>query len=184
MKKTFGAVAALLLSTGLACGSASAETKPFAWTGFYAGAHGGMDITEVSFGGPIGLAESAIGYGLSIGFDYQMPGVPIVVGIAADHTWTDAAAVDKHWSITGRAGVTLGHVMPYALAGYKRADALGTSIDGWVAGGGIEIGLTQALFVGGEYRFTSYDLPSGVPAGIDAEAHEVRATLKYKFSPF
>ena len=179
MRKLATAVAALCLSTGLA----SAETKPFNWTGFYGGVHAGWDITEVSFGGPVGLSESALGYGVQIGFDYHLPGSQFVLGIAADHTWTDAAVIDKHWSVTGRAGVTFGHVMPYLLAGYKQADVLGTSLDGWVAGGGIEFGLTQSLFLAGEYRFTTYDLPSWLPAGIDAEAHEVRAVLKYKLNP-
>lgn len=173
---------AIALMAGLLATPALADEPKTSWTGFYIGAHAGLDMTELSGGGPFGISESSIGYGLNGGFDWHMPGTPIVLGIAGDHTWTDATAIETHWSVVGRAGVVMGNAMPYVLAGYKRAEIPGLSLDGWVAGGGIEFHLARNLYLGGEYRFSSYDLPSWVPAGIDAESHEVRATLKYKFS--
>jgi opacity protein-like surface antigen len=161
----------------LMAGPALAEQK---WTGVYAGVFGGMDMAEIDFGAPIGINERNIGYGVTVGGDFQFPGTALVLGIAADHAWTDGDALKKHWSVTGRAGFVVGNAMPYALAGYKKADFLGTDLDGWVAGAGIEFAVIRNVYLGGEYRFTQYDLPSGVPSGIDLNQHEVRATLKIK----
>lgn len=142
------------------------------------------DMGEKPVGAPVSITERGIGYGVALGFDWQMPGTPIVLGIAADHTWTDAMAIEKHWSVIGRGGVVIGNAMPYALVGFKKADVLGTDLDGWMAGGGIEFALGRGLYMGGEYRFTAFDLPSWVPAGIDGMQHELRATLKYKANFF
>lgn len=155
-----------------------ADEPKHSMTGVYVEAHGGLDMAELSGFGPIGLSESAIGYGLSIGYDHQFG--PFFLGIAGDHTWTDALVIERHWSVTGRAGITVGNAAPYVLAGYKRAEVPGLSLDGWVAGAGIEFAIWRGLALGGEYRFSTYDLPTGL-AGLDGEQHEVRATLKYKF---
>jgi outer membrane immunogenic protein len=177
MKSLTASLAALCLSTGLA------TAEPRSWTGVYGGVHGGLDMAELSAGGPLGISESAIGYGVHGGYDHHFAGTMLVLGMAGDHTWTDAVAIERHWSVTGRAGIAVGNAMPYALAGYKRAEVPGISLDGWVAGGGIEFALSKNLFLGGEYRFSSYDLPTWA-SGIDAEQHEVRATLKFKLNPF
>lgn len=159
----------------LTAGTAVAETK---WTGFHVGAHGGLDMAEVSGFGPIGLSESAIGYGVNAGYDHQFG--HMVLGIGADHTWTDALVIERHWSVTARAGIAVGNALPYVLAGYKKAEVPGLSLDGWVAGGGIEFALGRGLSLGGEYRYSTYDLPTGW-TGIDGNQHEVRAKISYKF---
>lgn len=174
------ALIAGILAVGLMT-PALADGPKSSWTGFYIGAQAGLDMGEVDFGAPVSITERGIGYGAAVGFDWQMPGSPIVLGVAADHMWTDAMAIEKHWSVTGRGGIVIGNAMPYVLAGYKRADVLGTDLDGWVVGGGMEFALGRGLYVGGEYRLTTFDLPSWVPAGIEGMQHEVRATLKYKF---
>lgn len=175
---------AVALMAGLLATPALADEPKTSWTGFYIGAHAGMDMAELEFGAPIGISERGLGYGVSVGFDFHLPNSPLVFGIAADHTWTDAAAIEKHWSVVGRGGVVIGNVMPYALVGFKKADVLGTDLDGWMAGGGIEFAIGRNIYLGGEYRFTRFDLPSFVPAGIDLNQHEVRATVKYKANFF
>lgn len=158
----------------------AAAESPVNWTGIHGGVHIGYDMADVDLGGPIGMSDTQLSYGVGIGATYRIPNTRFVVGADLDHTWANALIIDRHWSVTGRAGVVFGHVMPYALAGYKRAEAGGTSVDGWVAGGGIEFALSNSLFLAGEYRFTAYDV--GGPVGLDQ--HEVRAALKYRFNPF
>lgn len=172
MMKKLALVGAIMALTAL---PANAETK---WTGVHVGAFGGLDMAEVSGFGPIGLSERAIGYGLAIGYDHQFGN--IVLGIAGDHAWTDAMVIERHWSVTARAGIAVGNALPYVLAGYKRAEVPGLSLDGWVAGGGIEFALGRGLSMGGEYRFSSYDMPTAL-TGLDGNQHEVRAKLSYKF---
>jgi outer membrane immunogenic protein len=211
MKRPFYLLALVaFLFAGL--GPAHAQKSP--WTGFHVGAHGGLDMTstDVGVGGPggiriDGLSGNGIGYGGHVGFDYQFPGGKIVVGGGADYTWANAdfkasiggaplltAGITRSWAVTGRIGLDMGGAMPYVLAGYTRADGsaalLGTPIgsttlDGWIAGGGVEIALANNLFVAGEYRYTRFDSLSfgGGALTLDPERHEVRAAVKYRFNP-
>lgn len=197
-------------------GPAIGEPQPVfmraGWTGVHAGVHGGLDMThtEVGLGGATvdGLSHAGVGYGIHVGYDHQFRGGRLVVGIGADYTWSDAdfkvsagganlltAGLDKSWSVTGRVGVDMGRFMPYILAGFTRADAsaslLGTplgaiSMDGWVAGGGIDMKLADNVAIGAEYRYTRFDAPSfgGGALTLDPERHELRAALKYRVDLF
>lgn len=177
------------------------------WTGFYIGAHGGMDMasTELS-AGPLaldGLASNGMGFGGNAGYDYQLPGTPLVIGIGADYTWSNNefsvspnllnAGIDNSWAVYGRLGYDMGRVMPYILAGYSEADAsasiplapitVGTTMKGWLAGAGMELALGNGLFLAGEYRYTRFDTETiGGILNLDTDRHEVRAALRYKFS--
>lgn len=197
-------------------GPAIGEPQPVfmraGWTGVHLGVHGGLDMTNTEVGfGPLsidGISHSGVGYGIHVGYDHQFRGGRLVVGIGADYTWSDAdfsvkaggaslltAGLDKSWTVTGRVGVDMGRVMPYILAGFSRADAsasfLGTSIgsismDGWVAGGGIDMKLADNVAIGAEYRYTRFDGPAfaGGALTLDPERHELRAALKYRVDLF
>lgn len=200
------AVGAMLSTAAIASEPTPAPLKS-TWTGFYIGAHGGMDMasTELSVA-PFaldGLASNGMGFGGNAGYDYQLPGTPLVIGIGADYTWSNnefsvspnllTAGIDNSWAIYGRLGYDMGRVMPYILAGYSEADAsasiplvpitVGTTMKGWLAGAGMELTLGNGLFLAGEYRYTRFDTVNiGGFLNLDTDRHEVRAALKYKFS--
>ncbi len=180
------------------------------FTGVYIGIHGGMDLssTEVGLGGLgiDGLSGNGEAYGIHGGFDLHVRGTPIVIGIMADWTESNArfavspgllsADLEESWAVVGRIGYAHGHVLPYVLAGYTEADVsakiLGTSIggtklEGWVFGGGVEFALNGGLSLALEYRFTDFDkLNFGGPGGLDLETerHQVMAAVRYKFGNF
>jgi outer membrane immunogenic protein len=171
---------------------AKAETK---WTGFYVGAHGGLDMTATDLGvtniptflGPMGagidgLSSSGTAIGLNGGFDYQIPGTKVIVGIGGDYTWSNTefnvtfgsatpltAGLDESWAVYGRVGIDAGRVMPYVLAGYSEADVSASWMDGgtmehgsdkmkgWLVGGGFEMMLGAGFVLGAEYRYTMFD---------------------------
>ena len=185
------------------------------WTAIYGGIHGGIDLTSVDMGiggsgglGVNGLSANGEAYGIHGGIDYVLPGTMILVGIAADWTWSNAsfdinlggfnilsAGLDESWAVTGRVGYTMGRAMPYLLGGYTQAKAsaslLGNSIgsetlNGWVAGAGVEFLLDYGLSLAGEYRYTRFDDLSyfGGLVEFSPERHEVRAALRYRFNAF
>lgn len=190
----------------LAAGPALADEPKHSWTGFSVGVHGGMDLTQTDVGiGPLGingLSSDGMAAGVNGGFDWHLPGSPIVLGIGADYTWSNtefnitpgllSAKLDNSWAVYGRAGIAMGHVMPYVLAGYTEADvsasALGgawkgsTTLDGWMGGAGVEMMLSNHLTLGAEYRYTQFEDLSYFNGNLtlDTERHEVRAVLKLK----
>lgn len=207
----FPALAADLGGPDLSTGPATVA-KRAGWSGVHVGVHGGLDLTSTALGfGPVtadGISHNGWGYGVHAGYDHQLKGSPIVIGIGADYTWSDAdfkvsagganlltAGIDKSWTVTGRLGLDMGRAMPYVLGGFSRADAsasvLGTSIgsismDGWVAGAGAEFRLSDNVFIGAEYRYTRFDGPSfgGGALTLDPERHEVRAAVNYRLDIF
>ena len=119
---------------------------PWSWTGFYVGAHVGGGAGTTRFADPFGPSiygdavrtPKALG-GLQAGYNWQLPGSNIVLGIEAD-----ASVVDSNWtqtclaysgfflsancrvrqdftgSLTGRVGVAFGsggHSLVYAKGG-------------------------------------------------------------------
>lgn len=208
MRSLFALLAAAFMALAM---PAHAETR---WTGIYIGAHGGLDLSSTKVSVP-GLASidalsgSGHAYGIHGGFDHQIPGTKLIVGIGADYTWSDSdftvrgtglptavrAGIDESWAIFGRLGYDMGRAMPYVLAGYTEADAsasiLGsgvgtTTLSGWLIGGGVELALDGGLFIGAEYRYAMFDTEKLIPGvlHLDTDRHEVRATLRYRLSPF
>lgn len=207
---------AIGLMAGLLATPVLANEPKQTWSGVYIGAHGGMDMTSNALGlGPLsldGLSTNGMGYGLHAGADYQIPGTMLVVGIGGDYTWSDSeftvnlaglgtlfrAGIDESWAVYGRLGLDMGRVMPYVMAGYTEADVsagiplipgatAGTTLDGWLVGGGLEMRIAMGLILGAEYRYSMFDtLTIGGPGGltIDTDRHEVRGTLKYKANFF
>lgn len=172
--------------------------------------------SELGLGGPggiglDGISTNGMSYGFHGGVDYQLPGTMIVLGVGGDYSWSDSefkvtigpatlltAGFDESWAIYGRVGLDMGRVMPYVLAGYTEADVsaaiplipgakAGTTIDGWLIGGGLEMRIAMGLILGAEYRYSMFDtLTIGGPGGLklDTDRHELRATLKYKANFF
>lgn len=210
------ALIAGLFAATLAMPALASEPAKTTWSGVWAGIHGGMDNSSSALGlGPLsldGLSTNGMGYGISAGVDYQIPGTMLVVGIGGDYTWSDSeftvnlaglgtlfrAGIDESWAVYGRLGLDMGRVMPYILAGYTEADVsagiplipgatAGTTLDGWLVGGGLEMKIAAGIVLGAEYRYSMFDtLTIGGPGGLklDTDRHELRATLKYKANFF
>lgn len=211
------ALIAGLIAVGLMT-PALADGPKTSWSGVYIGAFGGMDnsATELGLGGPGGIGLDGISargmsYGFVGGVDYQLPGMPIIIGIGGEYAWSNSdfnitfgpatvltAGFDDSWMIFGRVGLDMGRVMPYVLAGYTEADVFaaipvipgakaGTTLEGWVVGGGVEMRIAGGLLLGAEYKYSMFDtLTIGGPGGltVDTDRHELRATLKYKANFF
>lgn len=170
-----------------------------------------MSSTDIGAGllGIDGISADGTAVGIHGGADYQLPGTPIVIGIGADYTWSDSeftigiatpgpgtvlkAGFDESWAVYGRIGFDMGRAMPYVLAGYTEADvsasippipgaSAGTTIDGWLVGGGMEMHIAQGITLGAEYRYSMFDTLRLAPGfTLDTDRHEVRAKLSYKF---
>lgn len=190
---------------------AKAETK---WTGLYVGLQGGLDnssteLTVPTMFGVDGISTSGMSYGAVVGFDYQIPGTKLVLGIGGDYTKSDTefkvtmgpmtaltAGIDESWAVFGRIGLDAGRVMPYVIGGYTEADVSaavfpGTPVaekgsdkmKGWLAGGGFEMALYQGVTLGFEYRYTKFDTLDVFDGDLklDTDRHQVMGRLSYKF---
>lgn len=191
----------------------AAEPGKVAWSGAYIGVHGGADITVIDVGVPgaglDGLAARGVGYGIHGGIDHRFAGGDIVVGIGGEYGWSDAdfkvsagggtlfsAGLDKGYAVTARLGLVMGEkAMPYVLAGWTRMDAgasmmgvpvASLTLDGWIAGGGVQIALADNVFLSAEYRYTRFDDVTfgGGALVLDPDRHEVRAAIAYRFGLF
>jgi outer membrane immunogenic protein len=201
MKRFFAMLAALaLLSTPVV-----AQTEARSWTGFFLGLHGGLDASAIGVdAGPLGidgLSANGVAFGAHGGFDWHLPGSPLVVGIGADATVSNAeftvspgilsAAIERSYSAYARLGMSLGDVLPYVLAGYSWADAKATlggasaseDLQGFMVGGGVEFRLAPGVTLAGEYRYTKFDDVTVIPGfvSLEPERHEVRAAVRYRF---
>lgn len=181
---------------------------PIAWTGFYVGAHGGhaWNSTEVSAGGMSidGLSSDGFLGGAHAGFDYQVPGTSLVLGLDGGYTFgkqtfevTPAlleAEIGDRWFVGGRVGYAIGIVLPYVHGGWTQAEtslkAGGTSVPsgdlkGWRAGAGVEFKVPDMPFMtlGLKYTYTRYDTET--VAGITGleradENHDVMAVINFR----
>jgi outer membrane immunogenic protein len=158
-----------------------------------------------------GLGTSGGSAGLKVGADLRVQ--QFLVGAFADWTHHDqewsissglipggtlaSLKLEDSWTIGGRAGVIVGNSLVYGLVGYTTLHtsdveipvvpaALAMSdLKGWTLGGGIDLALTDSIFLGAEYRFTQFDKQDwnlgGASLWMEPEMHEARASLTYKF---
>lgn len=164
------------------------------WSGFYAGAHGGMmsadDFDNTSFSG-----------GVQAGYLQQFG--QFVVGAEVSGTLSDElryeltpdAGLTQNWSLAakGRAGVALGDTLIYGTAGASLAELepSGTTTSGTdtyggvVFGAGVEQNLGNNFSVRAEYLQTRYFDVDSTVAGIartdDLTNHAVTLGVNYRF---
>ena len=129
--------------------TAAQAERPFNWTGFYVGAHGGWSDWTLSrpddLSAPTQTFDGFSG-GMQIGYDRQLGS--IVLGVVADAsvgdlqgpTYKDGNFITVHsqidWfgTLRGRLGVPIGHIMPYVTGG--AAWMVGTTTENCPAGAG------------------------------------------------
>lgn len=181
---------------------------PFAWTGFYVGAHLGYGWSDIDWSetGPAFNGShdgSGVLAGGQVGYNWQVG--RFVYGIEGDFSGSSidggngCCGHSVNWlaSVRGRAGLTGfdNRTLFYVTAGAAWADieyaSIGSHSDthfGWVAGAGVERALTPNLSARFEYLYYDFDdatAPAGTvapgAANFDPTMHTVRFGLNYKF---
>jgi opacity protein-like surface antigen len=134
------------------------------WTGLWVAGTVGYSVqtTDISTI-DISVATKDWTYGIGGGFDYQLTGTNIVLGVGVDISWTNASSMvaswDRQWSVWGRGGVLLTpHVLGYLGVGYTElsgsfaipgfADKRGLTLIG-----GLEAMTSSGWFVRPELRW-------------------------------
>ena len=194
------------------------------FAGGHAGAsHTALDWTFTGPTETFDQGQTAFAGGVQIGLQKQWS--RMIIGAEVSYTWIDMsettnsilapgtsriAEVSNLLLATGRLGVTQDNMMAYAKAGYATADVdfrstvTGTGVvtnsssgreHGWVAGLGMDYGLTPHVTIGIEYNYIHLNVdgrdqnatPAGLPgsrvAGADVDMQTVMARLNFKFGP-
>src|SRR6185437_1118036 len=163
-----------------------AVVAPYNWTGFYLGVNGGYgwgqttgDILPAFFGGNYDINGGL--FGGQIGFNYQLPASPLVLGIEADWDWTDikgsqtvtllrlpvsdSVKVENLGTVRGRIGYAWDRFLVYGTGGWAWSSRVSAfcssciptddshSLNGYTVGGGVEYGFTPNLSVKAEYLY-------------------------------
>jgi outer membrane immunogenic protein len=195
-----GAVAALALASTAARaadvygGPASYAPYVYRWMGPYVGGNLGYQWGTLSNSGarPSGIAGGGQGgYNLQFG--------PLVVGAEADLQFSNANDTFANYkfsnpwfgTVRGRAGYAMNNILYYATLGlaYGRGHVAvgGMSEDnlhgGWVAGGGLGVGLTQSWSVRAEYLYIDLGSEAYTLTGTSNELTTslLRFGLDYRF---
>lgn len=199
----YGAFAALGMG-GVACAAdlpayepapAVVSMKAFSWNGGYVGVQGGYDWFRADNkvnGASVDTRPDGFTVGAFAGFNYQLQGSPVVVGVEADANYADAkdrrgtaafgapttlrADLDWNGSVRGRLGYAFDRFLVYGAGGLALADrdvrargAVNGSDDklavGWTVGGGVEAALSDNVTARVEYRYSDFGTDSFSVAG-------------------
>ncbi|GLK67810.1 outer membrane protein [Hansschlegelia plantiphila] len=144
----------------------------FTWTGPYVGIQGGHSWGRASKARPDGWLIG--GY---LGYNYQVEGSPVVVGIETDINWADiddkrgsprggTTKVSSDWNGATRArlGYAFDRFLVYGAAGVAYSDREikrpggkdSKTAVGWTVGGGVEYAATDNIAIRAEYRYNDY----------------------------
>ncbi|PZQ18051.1 MAG: hypothetical protein DI565_04895 [Ancylobacter novellus] len=176
----------------------AAPVPSFTWTGPYLGVQAGYVWGDTNIRG---LKPKGFTLGGYLGYNYQMEGSPVVVGLETDFNWSDVddraggGKLDQRWNGATRAriGYAFDRFLVYGAAGVAYADTrvrAGGFKDsktnvGWTVGGGAEYALADNFSTRVEYRYTDYGKDSyslgGARGKIDQNDHRVMAGVAYKF---
>lgn len=166
------------------------------WTGFYVGVEAGAGWDSTRWTGADGSTTGQFQgnggeVGATLGWNWQAPGSPWVIGIEGDWSWDNLRAVTGpaskalvqgvNWLATlrGRMGYANGPLLFYVTGGAAFADihnffspleaATGgnytTTATGWAVGGGLEGALGGGWSLKGEYIYTSFGATTACVAG-------------------
>jgi outer membrane immunogenic protein len=153
--------------------------------------------------------------GGQIGYNWQID--QFVLGAEADIQWSGIEGgcatgtcgggvipqsteheIDWFGTVRGRLGYAAGEWMPYITGGYAFGEATRTtgagggaeadaSIDGWVAGAGVEWAFAPNWSAKAEYQYLdfgdeTYDFPAGIDPVVDLTVNTVRIGVNYRFN--
>lgn len=153
------------------------------WTGPSVGVQ--LGYADVSTSGAAALDGSDALYGLRAYYDYDFGDFVVGGGLQYDAADLDIGGVTDLTSVTRvglRAGVDLGRNWLYGTAGWAQAQTSNAAVgdsDGWFAGLGYEVFVTDAVTLGAEllhHDFGDFDL-----AGLEAEATTASVSVNFRF---
>jgi outer membrane immunogenic protein len=173
----------------------------------YDNSRAGSDVDDDTTDDDFDDGINGVSYGVGAGFDFAMGGV--VLGVEGEWMESEAGTsydldddvglgitnleTGRDLYVGGRVGFLVGqNAMIYAKGGYTNAKynilaSDGTTdtdanfkLDGWRAGAGVEVAVTNNVFVKAEYRYSNYtdgevEAPSGVESdnfGVDVDRHQ------------
>jgi len=169
------------------------------WTGLYVGAGAGLKSQELDAGGFVTLGETSWAGDIRVGYDYMFAphwvfGVFGQIGMDnIDYKLggTKFADTDIAYQLGGRLGfVPRSDYMIYGLVAYEwsKVDFIGGIADvggsSWVLGAGLEVALTDHLFLGAEgtVNLGSDDTINVFgPVNVEASDYTGKLRLSYKF---
>lgn len=186
----FALAAAPALAGGLAEPAPSPVTiapapaaPSYDWTGPSVGIQ--LGYGDVSTSGAATLSGNDTLYGLRAYYDVDLGTYIVGGGLQYDNTDLDIGGVTTLESVTrlgGRAGIDLGRNWAYGTAGWAQArtsnPVVGDS-NGWFAGLGYEVFVTDAVTLGAEvlyHDFSDFDL-----VGLEAEATTAAVSVNFRF---
>jgi|APCry1669189034_1035192.scaffolds.fasta_scaffold155501_1 outer membrane immunogenic protein len=175
-----------------------AAPRVFSWNGVYGGFNGGFGSGNFTSDGRSAFGNPSGGLiGFTGGYNYQMPN-NWVVGIEGDIDMGNIKASNGSNSselrymntFRGRLGYATDRILPYVTAGYAGGtthdDYSSSTTDnyhnGWTAGAGIEMAITDSWSIKGEglyVRLEDKSYSSGVTSGADLGI--ARIGLNYRF---
>lgn len=162
---------------------AVAPTSTTDWTGFSLGAQ--LGYLDVETSGVADLEGDDITYGLRAYYDYDFGDFVVGGGLQYDKMDVDIGGVtdlETVLRVGARVGIDLDRNWLYGTAGYALAEtsnALVGDSDGYFAGLGCEVFLTDVVTAGAEvlyHQFEDFDLN-----GLEAEATTVSLSVNYRF---
>jgi outer membrane immunogenic protein len=215
MFKTIALASALALSASVSAIAADAvdqipaapvavDAPAFSWNGVYGGIQGGAgwldgDFSSTGLGSEKRDFDGGIVGGF-VGYNWQLNN-GFVVGLEGDVDYNfnkedvGGGDIGTDWagSVRGRVGYAFDRVMVYGAAGWTFANgfAEGSGIDenetfhGWTVGAGVDVAVTDNLFLRGEYRYNDFgdkDIISGTPnlnADLDQSVIKLGVGIKF-----
>lgn len=211
MFKTIALASALALSACASAMAADAvdqipsapvavDTPAFSWAGAYGGIQGGAGWLDGEFSaGGLSAKQDFDGgvIGGFVGYNWQLSN-GFVAGIEGDVDYNfnkediGGADVGTDWagSVRGRVGYAFDRVMVYGAAGWTITngfvDGLGIdeneTFNGWTVGAGVDVAVTDKIFVRGEYRYNDFgskDIVPGLKADLDQNVIKVGVGVKF-----
>lgn len=198
---------------------ASAPAAIYSWTGFYIGGQVGAGAGRSSWSDPFGSNNTFAGSasflgGGSLGANYQWN--TLVLGVEGNFDWTrikgsgtdsfgDAIGTETQWTSTvaGRVGAAFNRLLIYGKGGAAFARDRSTFTDiagnsaistftrtGWIAGVGLEYGITQSWSAKIEYDYLSFGsqplnfttaTPTAYASSATLNAQEIKAGINFRF---
>ena len=161
LKSLFAAAAAGL--GGLAALAMPQAALAQSFEGEYLALQGGVSVLDISGDGASGPFDDTVTRPIVVaaaGFRFALDqDSPVILGIEGDLGFT-IDDFDSRFGVSGIAGYRVGErTMPYLRAGYASRSGVATgtpdrSVDGWLAGGGVEYALSERLSARLDYRYS------------------------------